>query len=194
MRARALPAVPETRLRKPERILRGAEFPIVAQAVFRLGGRRDVAHRNPPERVGRLCGLLEPLGAAFEELKMMRLVNVASQRLNRFPDGHVDQFERIFGIDNIGCVSGAGLQPPYKAGRGFGQRIDRIEVRLKRRHHGRIHGSENAPCVHLSQMHIPFMFACKWAYQPGSNRLDPAINFSGGLRTRKGPRCLLARR
>src|ERR1035438_9678987 len=107
------------RLRKPERILRGPVLPVLVQAIFRLGNCWDVSLWNPPKCVRRPYGLLEPLGASFEEFEMMRLVDVASKRLHRLPDGHVYQFERIFGIDDIRCVARIGLQPPDKAGSGF---------------------------------------------------------------------------
>ena len=73
-------------LRKPESIRRGAVLLIVLQALAALGDTRNMADWNPPETIVGLIHLFEPIGSVAKHFRVIGLVGVRAQRLDRLPD------------------------------------------------------------------------------------------------------------
>src|SRR5467141_3030046 len=103
-------------LGKPERVRSCAMFLVVFQPLAAVRDRGDVAGGNPPETITGLIHLFEPLGAVAKYLGVIRLVSEIAQRLDRFPDRHIDDHERIVVVGDVGGVARFRLEPPDKAG------------------------------------------------------------------------------
>src|ERR1700674_1053974 len=89
---------------------------VVFQPLAALGDRGNVAGRDPPETVAWLVHLFEPFRAVAKYLGVIRLVSEIAQRLDRFPERHIDDHERIVVVGDVGGISRFRLEPPDKAG------------------------------------------------------------------------------
>jgi len=104
-------------------------FLVVFQPLAAVRDRGDVAGGNPPETITGLIHLFEPLGAVAKYLGVIRLVSEIAQRLDRFPDRHIDDHERIVVVGDVGGVARFRLEPPDKAGSLVGKSVDGLELR-----------------------------------------------------------------
>lgn len=95
-------------------------------ATFRHCGL--VSYRNPPKTVVRPVHPFKPLGAIFQNVRMLRAIDVVAQGFDRLPDRHVHDDEWIVVVRNVGRVSRIRFQPPDKTFRSFCERIYRIEL------------------------------------------------------------------
>ena len=84
--------------------------------------------RHPPQaHVGR-GDPGHPLAPAAHHLQVAAGVDEVPERLDRLPDGHVDDQPVVVEGADRGGVAGLVLQPPDEAGRGVGEGVDRLEV------------------------------------------------------------------
>src|SRR5439155_21946194 len=92
-------------LLESERELRWTMLIEICQAFRCLVNARNMASGNPPQRGINARKLLEPLLPLPKQLSMSGMVNVASERFNRFPNRHIDQDPIVVRIrPKIGCV------------------------------------------------------------------------------------------
>jgi hypothetical protein len=103
----------------------------VVKAVFGLAHRGDVPARYPPQHQVRVRHPLEPLPPPPQHRDVLGAVGVRGQRLDRLPDGHVDD-DAAAGPHRIllepahrGGVPVFGLQPPDEPG---GRVRDRVHL------------------------------------------------------------------
>jgi hypothetical protein len=75
---------------KRESLWSGAFAAQVLQAVQRLGYRRDVARRDPPQDQEWLGHRPEPLPAAAQKIEVLRTIHEVPQRFAGRPHGEVD--------------------------------------------------------------------------------------------------------
>jgi hypothetical protein len=79
----------------------------------------------------RLIHFLEPTRAIPEHAGVFRFVNVIAKRLDRLPDGHVDDHQWVVAVDNVRRVSGSRLEPPDKPGRAVCKGVDGVKLGYK---------------------------------------------------------------
>src|SRR5215467_14932850 len=96
-------------LRKPEGMGRWAVHLIVLQTGAPLCNGWDTPHGNPPEAIVRLIHLFEPLGPIFQDVSVLRAIDVIAQVFDGVPNGHVHDNERVVVVSDIGRVAGLGL-------------------------------------------------------------------------------------
>lgn len=113
---------------KPEGIRRRAVQLVVPKPLAALGDCRNVTRRNPPEAVIRFARFLEPFGAVAKDPSVVGGVGKTAQRLERLPDGHIDDDKRVVAVGDIRGVARFRLQAPEEAGSLVGERVYWFEL------------------------------------------------------------------
>src|SRR3546814_7220602 len=73
--------------------------------------------------------LLEPLPALRHHLQVVGAIDIGEQRIEIFPDRHVDDEVGVVGHLEIGGVAAVTLQAPDEAGTPVGEGVDVVETR-----------------------------------------------------------------
>ena len=139
-------------LRKPKRVRGCAKLLVALQPLAALGDGGDMAGWDPPKAVAGLIHVFEPFGTIAEYLRVIRFVGEAAQRLDRIPDRHINDYERIVVVPDVGGVARFRLEPPDKARSLVGKSIDGFELSDEFGDLRIIQRSEEARYVNLSEM------------------------------------------
>ena len=87
---------------------------VVFEPLAALGDRRNVPRRDPPETIVGLVHLLKPLGAVAKDAGVVGFAGEEAKRLDRLPNGHVDDDEGIVAVGHVRSVARCRLQPPQE--------------------------------------------------------------------------------
>src|SRR6185312_7312266 len=79
-------------------------------------------------------------------------VHELAQAVGIGPHRHVEQHVFVVERADGGGVAVLGLQAPHEAGRGFGERVDAVEVGGEIRHDGRVHRALDDADVELGEL------------------------------------------
>src|SRR5271169_2346640 len=123
----AFPAHPQLDVRQmtpPERNIAVAVSRQAFEPDLRLGKVRDMPDRDRPHDEMRSGELLEPGAFAIIELLVNRRPDKLLERLDAFPDRHVDQHVRIVERPKRGRIVALVLEPPDESGAALGERVD----------------------------------------------------------------------
>ena len=135
---------------------RGPVRPQMIEPGQRLFGRRELAHRHPPQDLIGILWPLKPLTPAHHEAGMGRAIDEFEQRLDRLPDRHVDEKIRVGGGEDLGGVATVALEAPDKTGRLLGKRVDAVERRHEIGQMRAVGRRDDAPDIELREMPIRF--------------------------------------
>ena len=101
-----------------ERVWRNPERIDEVEPAFGLVGRRKGSSCQPPQRRSARA-FDEPLAPSPEEIAVDTAICKALERLEGFPQGEVDDHQRVVEDADVGGIAGVRLQPPEITRRAF---------------------------------------------------------------------------
>jgi len=146
---------------KGEGELRGAVCFQVSEALFGFVDAWKVAGRDPPEGDDHRGKLLEPVMTLAEQFGMGSSIDVVLERLNGFPDRHIEEHALVFPGTKISGVAFGGLQAPDEAGSVVGESIDFIEAGNEGIHDGIIERGFDAAYIDLCEVIVRHRFVSR---------------------------------
>ena len=146
------PAIRREGSDKAECLRRGAQLGQSVEPRPRLGQRRPMTGRHPPQHRNRAARLVEPFGAAAQEARVLAAEHEGAQRLDILPHGHVDDHLRPERLLQRGRIAAVVLQPPDEARARVAQRVDPLQIGHELGHDRIIERRARAGDVELRQV------------------------------------------
>src|SRR5204863_4290385 len=101
------------------------------EALPRLGNSRNGSGGDPPESEDWPFDWLEPLFPIAKRSDVRTAIHELLQRVERFPDRHVDGHALVVERPDRCRIALFGLQPPDEPRAAIGERVNRIELRAE---------------------------------------------------------------
>jgi hypothetical protein len=129
--------------------LGGAVGVELGEAFFGFVYAREVADRNPPEGRDNRVKFFEPEIALRQHFCVGRFVDVVLERINGFPDGHVQEHATVFPGTEVSGIAGVGLEAPDEASGRIREGVEFVEAGDEAVHDGIIEFRFDAADVDL---------------------------------------------
>ena len=132
----------------------------ISNALFRFVNAGDVTRWHPPQRNVHAGKLLEPLLPLPEYFGMRRAIDVISERFDRFPDRHIQEYAIVMVVwPKVRCVSFSRLETPYESRAVIGKRVDFVKPAHEPGHCRVIKRSLDSTNVDLSDVVFIHLFS-----------------------------------